>query len=62
MEEKEHAMSITFSQRESEIRKLAQLTKKTGKTRSQLLSEWLDQAYSTEFPQPISLEEGLARR
>lgn len=57
----DRALSISFSMKLSQFDKLNQLTEKSGKDRSNLLSEWIDEKFNDEFPQPISLREEMDR-
>lgn len=58
----ERATGVNFSMKPSAIDKLNKIACKTGKSRSALLTEWLEREFDLEFPQPISLEEELGRR
>lgn len=63
MEEQfDRAITISFSLKQSELDKLIALTRKAGTDRSKLLSEFINDRYSSEFPEPISIREELDRR
>lgn len=59
----ERSITITFSLKASQIEKLEKLLKANDeKNRSGWLSQVIDHAYANCFPEPISIEEELARR
>ncbi len=59
----ERSITITFSLKANQIEKLDRILEKTNdKNRSRWLSQVIDRAFDDCFPEPISLEEELARR
>lgn len=60
-EQFDRAITISFSLKQSELNKLIGLIRKANKDRSKLLTELINEKYSQEFPQPISLREEMDR-
>ena len=58
----DRAVAVTFSMRLSTVEKLETLVKSTGKNRSELLSQWIEEQHGQLVPGPISTDEELARR